>query len=199
MGGHKSNASGCAPQPSTNSPFNGPFRRAERREIAGSGRKGRVNGAVAVSAGRHRVSTTSMGSRPPHSSPRCSLQRRSRTCRAIVASSVTRLTSVSLNSECSLRFADPTVSHASSTTQTFAWTYTAGRLRLGGPIVPGADVRGDPPPGAHRADRACRRSSPAVRLVEFRLTGAGRGSRTLTELPPAVFETAASTVPPPRR
>jgi hypothetical protein len=28
---------------------------------------------------------------------------------------------------------------------------------------------------------------------------AGRGSRTLTELPPAVFETAASTVPPPRR
>jgi hypothetical protein len=47
-----------------------------------------------------------------------------------------RLTSVSLNRECSLRFADPTVSHASSTTHTFAWTYTAGRLPLGGPMVP---------------------------------------------------------------
>lgn len=47
-----------------------------------------------------------------------------------------RLTSVSLNRECSLRFADPTVSHASSTTHTFASTYTAGRLPLGGPMVP---------------------------------------------------------------
>ena len=36
----------------------------------------------------------------------------------------TTFTSVSLKSECSLRFAEPTVIQASSTIPTFAWTYT---------------------------------------------------------------------------
>jgi hypothetical protein len=54
--------------------------------------------------------------------PRCSLQRRSRVSRARPGSWQTTFISVSLKSECSLRLAEPTVSHRSSTMPTLAWT-----------------------------------------------------------------------------
>ena len=53
---------------------------------------------------------------------RCSDHNRSRVSRASAGSWLTRFISVSLNSECSLRFAEPIVSQASSMIPTLAWT-----------------------------------------------------------------------------
>ena len=76
--------------------------------------------------GRQRSSTTVRGSSPAivaASTSRCSAHRRSRVARASSASSVTTFISVSFNSECAFRFAEPTVSQRSSTIPTLACTY----------------------------------------------------------------------------
>jgi len=53
---------------------------------------------------------------------RCSAHNRTLVARASSASQVTTFISVSLKSECSLRFAEPSVSQRSSTIAIFAWT-----------------------------------------------------------------------------
>ena len=89
----------------------------------------RLAAPAAARAARSRSAATARRPRAPgrrttSSRSRCSAHSRSRVARASAGSHVTTSTSVSLNSECSLRFADPIASHASSTIPIFACTYS---------------------------------------------------------------------------
>ena len=89
---------------------------------------------------------------------RCSSHKRNRVARASAGSQVTTSTSVSLNSECSLRLAEPIASHSSSTMPILACTYSGPeRSPERDRIVAARKFRGRRrrrPAG--RASRACR-------------------------------------------
>jgi WD40 repeat protein len=118
-------------QPSTSMLLIGPRSAFARRETCGSSRSLWVSGrswrrcsSCSFASGRQKRSTTSAGSLSSSAAGRCrcSLQSSSRVAFARVASWVTMFISVSLNSECSFRFAEPIVSQRSSTIPILACT-----------------------------------------------------------------------------
>ncbi len=96
-----------------------PLSRAERRDTAGraisrcwAASRDSCRLSSPTDTGRQYCSITSVGSpeTAARSCPKCSAHGRSRVSRTTSGSQVTTFISVSLNRECSLRLAEPTVS-----------------------------------------------------------------------------------------
>ena len=103
----------------------GARRAGARGAGASAGRLPAPRAAARAAVGRQSVvDERRAGRRRPASSgsSRCSAHSRRRVARASAGSLTTTFTSVSLKSECSLRFAEPSVSQRSSTMPIFAWT-----------------------------------------------------------------------------